>query len=90
MRIIGLRALLVLTVALSFALGSSADAQKSSRPTFRIMMIADGESQLLAERQRMLKAEILELMKEDASVVFVEPKTETNWTLEGVEAALKE
>ena len=90
MRMTGLRALLVLTVTLSFAFGSSVRAQKASRPTFRIMMIADGESQLFAERQRILKAEILELMKEDASVVFVEPKTKTNWTLEGAEAALQE
>ena len=45
------------------------------------MMVADGESQLFAERQSLLKAEILELMKEDASVVFVEPKT-PDWTLE--------
>ena len=85
----GLRALLVLTIALSFAFSSVAQAQ-GARPTFRIMMIADGESQLFAERQSMLKAEILELMKEDASVVFVEPKTETNWTLGQAEAALKE
>ncbi len=54
------------------------------------MMIADGESQLFAERQGLLKGEILELMKEDASVTFVEPKTKTNWTLEAAEAALKE
>ena len=45
---------------------------------------------LFAERQGLLKAEILELMTEDASVVFVEPKTQTNWTLEGAEAALRE
>ncbi len=54
------------------------------------MMIADGESPLFAERQRILKAEILELMKEDAAVVFVEPKAQPNWTLEGAEAALRE
>ncbi|MHC4409285.1 MAG: hypothetical protein ACYS0F_09800, partial [Planctomycetota bacterium] len=54
------------------------------------MMVADGESQVLAERQGVLKAEILELMKEDASVVFVEPRTNTNWTLEQAEAAVKE
>ena len=53
-------------------------------------MVADGESQLLVERQRLLKAEILELTKEDASVVFVEPKTKTNWTLEAAKVALKE
>ena len=87
---IGLRALLVLIVTLWFAFGSGADAQKSSRPTFRIMLVADGESQLFVERQRLLKTEILELMKEDASVVFVEPKTTTDWTLERAEAALKE
>jgi hypothetical protein len=90
MRTIGLRTLLVLAATLSFAFGSGAEAQKRSRPTFRIMLVADGESQLFVERQRMLKAEILELMKEDASVVFVEPKTKTDWTLEGAEAALKE
>ena len=90
MRTIRLRTLLVLAATLSFAFGSVAEAQKPSRPTFRIMMIADGESQLFAERQRLLKAEILELMKEDASVVFVEPKTRTDWTLEGAEAALQE
>jgi len=85
----GLRALLVLMVTWSFAFGSIAEAQRP-RPTFRIMMVADGDSQVFAERQRLLKGEILELMKEDASVVFVEPKTETNWTLERAEAALKE
>jgi hypothetical protein len=90
MRTIGLRTLLVLAVTLSFAIGSVAEAQKPSQPTFRIMMVADGESQLLVERQRLLKAEILELMKEDASVVFVEPKTKTNWTLEAAKVALKE
>ena len=86
----GLRSLLVLTAALSLAFGASVEAQRSARPTFRIMMIADGESQLFAERQSLLKGEILDLMKEDASVTFVEPKTKTNWTLEAAEAALKE
>jgi outer membrane protein TolC len=90
MRAIGLRALLVLTVTLSFVLASGAEGQKRSLPTFRIMMVADGESLLFVERQRLLKAEILELMKEDASVVFVQPKTKTNWTLEAAEAALNE
>jgi outer membrane protein len=90
MRAIGLRALLVLTATLSVVLASGAEAQKRSLPTFRIMMVSDGESLLLVERQRLLKAEILELMKEDASVVFVEPKTKTNWTLEAAEAALNE
>ncbi|MFW2387652.1 MAG: TolC family protein [Polyangiales bacterium] len=91
----GLRALLLLTIALVFAqfsdsLVRQAEAQSRKSPTFRIMMIADGESPLFAERQERLRTEILELMKEDASVVFVQPKTETNWTLETAEAALKE
>jgi outer membrane protein TolC len=81
--------LLLLTIALWFALGSQAEAQRKT-PTFRIMMVADGPSQLFAERQSVLKAEILELMKEDAAVEFVEPKTRTNWTLESSEAALNE
>ncbi|MBT8451746.1 MAG: TolC family protein [Deltaproteobacteria bacterium] len=86
----GLRTLLVLTAALFFAFGSSAVAQRNARPTFRIMMLADGESPLFAERQSALKSEILELMKEDAAITFVEPGTKTNWTLEAAEAALKE
>jgi outer membrane protein TolC/ABC-type uncharacterized transport system substrate-binding protein len=90
MRTIGLRELLVLALTLVFVSGSHAEAQKQSRPTFRIMLVADGESQLFVERQRLLKTEILELMKEDASVVFVEPKTKTNWTLARAEAAVKE
>ena len=90
MRIYGLHTLLVLTATLSLAFASGANAQRSARPTFRIMMVADGESQMFAERRRLLEAEILELMKEDASVDFVEPKTATNWTLESIEAALRE
>ncbi len=86
----GLRTLLVLTAALSFAFASPAEGQRNARPAFRIMMIADGDSQLFAERQSALKGEILELMKEDAAVTFVDPKTKTNWTLEAAEAALKE
>jgi outer membrane protein len=90
MRIVVLRAVLVLTVTLFFAFRSGAEAQQRTRSSFRIMMIADGESQLFTERQRVLREEILELMKEDASVVFVEPKIKTDWTLERAEAALKE
>ncbi|MDH3653334.1 MAG: TolC family protein [Myxococcales bacterium] len=90
MTISGLRSLLVLTAILSLTIGASAEAQRSARPTFRIMMIADGESRLFSERQSLLKGEILDLMKEDASITFVEPKTKTNWTLEAAEAALKE
>ena len=89
MRTIGLRALLVLTVLVSFVCGTGAEAQRP-KPTFRIMMISDGESQLFTERQSLLKGEILELMKEDASVVFVEPKTPADWTLESADAAVKE
>lgn len=84
-----LRAPLLLTIALWFALGSEADAQRN-KPTFRIMMVADGPSQLFVGRQETLKAEILELMKEDASVEFVEPRTKTDWTLAASAAALKE
>jgi outer membrane protein len=89
MRTIGLCALLVLTVLVSFVCGTGAEAQRP-KPTFRIMIISDGESQQLAERQSLLKGEILELMKEDASVVFVEPKTPADWTLESADAAVKE
>ena len=89
MRTIGLHALLVLSVMVCFGLGSRAEAQRP-KPTFRIMMVSDGESQLFQQRQALLRGEILELMKEDASVVFVEPKRPANWTLASAEAALKE
>ncbi len=47
MRIYGLHTLLVLTATLSLAFASGANAQRSARPTFRIMMVADGESQMV-------------------------------------------
>ncbi len=90
MRIFGLSELLVLAITLWCAFGSDAEAQKRTQPTFRIMMIADGDSQLFTQRQRTLKAEIFELLKEDASVVFVEPRTKPDWNLEQSEAAVKE
>ena len=79
MRTIGLRELLVLAVTLVFVSGSHAEAQKQSRPTFRIMLVADGESQLFVERQRLLKTEILELMKEDASSSSSRPRRTGLW-----------
>ena len=84
---IGLSTLKLLTVVLLTTLGPSALAQ--GLPTFRIMMIADGESQVFEERQAALKAEILELAKDDARVIFVEPKVKPTWTLESSTAALK-
>ena len=83
-----LRALAILTISLGLTLGSVGNAQRP-RPSFRIMMIADGESSMLAERQEMLKREILELAKDDATVDFVEPRVKPNWTLESSTAALK-
>ena len=82
------RALPLLLALLSFASGSVGHAQRA-KPTFRIMMIADGESPVLSVRQARLKAEILALAKEDARVFFPEPKVKPNWTLESAEAALK-
>ncbi len=83
-----LRTLWILTIASALAFGSAAEAQQGL-PRFRIMMIADGESPLFAERQAMLKAEILELAKGDAELLFVEPTVKPNWTLESSAAALK-
>jgi len=82
------RALSIIVLALPLAFGLAAHAQPA-QPTFRIMMIADGESPLFAERQAMLKTEILELAKGDANVVFVEPKVKPSWSLESSTAALK-
>lgn len=67
---------------------SVAPAQRGL-PTVRIMMIADGESALFRERQEVLKTEILELAKDDANVVFLEPAVKPNWTLESSTAALQ-
>ena len=83
------RTFTILTFALSLGLAAQAVAQ-GPLPSFRIMMIADGESTVFEGRQNMLKAEILELAKDDARVEFVEPKTKPNWTLESSTAALKE
>ena len=83
-----LRALAILTISLGLTLGSVSNAQRP-RPSFRIMMIADGESSMLAERQEMLKQEILELAKDDARVTFVEPRVKPSWSLESSTAALK-
>jgi outer membrane protein len=82
------RAFSILAIASFLTFASAASAQ-APQPTFRIMLIADGESQLFAERQSMLKAEILELAKEDAKVIFVEPEVKPNWTLESSTAALR-
>jgi hypothetical protein len=84
----GRRAWLLLIAVLSFVFAPNALAQ-GPRPTFRIMFIADGESTVLSERQAMLQEEILELAKDDANVVFVEPKVKPNWTLESSTTALK-
>jgi outer membrane protein TolC len=73
---------------LALAFGSSVLAQRP-QPSFRIMLISDGESALFAERQQMLKLEILELAKDDAKVTFVEPRVKPDWTLDSSTAALK-
>ena len=84
----GRPAWLLLIAVLSFPFAPNALAQ-GTRPTFRIMMIADGESVVLSERQATLKAEILELAKDDVNVVFVEPKQKPNWTVQSSTTALK-
>lgn len=53
------------------------------------MMVSDGESPVFRERQELLKQEILELAKGDASVVFLEPAVKPSWTLESSMSALK-
>ena len=62
---------------------------QGAKPTFRIMMIADGESPVLGARQAQIKAEILALARDDARVLFPEPRVKPNWTLAGAEAALE-
>ncbi|MEM9727190.1 MAG: TolC family protein [Myxococcota bacterium] len=68
--------------------GDLAEAQRGKR-TFRIMVVADGSSEPFDESLAMLKSEIVEILKEDANVVFLEPATPTNWEYERVEAALR-
>ena len=82
------RSLTILLLVLPFVFPPPSLAQSALR-TVRIMMIADGESPVFSERQEMLKAEILELAKDDARVVFVEPRVKPSWTVESSTAALK-
>ncbi|MDH3625535.1 MAG: TolC family protein [Myxococcales bacterium] len=84
------RAVLILVVGMITLADAPAEAQRPAKRTFRIMIVADGESELFAYRERLLKEEILEVLKEDADVVFATPRTETNWTYERAEAAVKE
>ncbi|MDH3728444.1 MAG: hypothetical protein OER77_13025, partial [Myxococcales bacterium] len=84
------RAVLILVVGMITFAGAPAEAQRPAKRTFRIMIVADGESELFAYRERLLKEEILEVLKEDADVVFATPRTETNWTYERAETAVKE
>ena len=79
---------MVLIAALIGAAASTALAQ-GPLPTFRIMMIADGDSPVFQQRQAMLKSEILELAKDDANVIFLEPETPPDWTLRSSSAALE-
>ena len=85
---IGLRAL-ILTAAVAFLTPASAAFSQQALRRVQIMMIADGESPLFAERQELLKLEILELAKDDAEVVFLEPAVKPTWTLESSMAALE-
>jgi len=84
------RGLMMMALGVMTLASVPTEAQQPRKRTFRIMMVADGESELFAERGRMLEEEILEVLRGDANVVFVKPKTETDWTYESVEAAVKE
>ncbi|MEM7136090.1 MAG: TolC family protein [Myxococcota bacterium] len=66
-----------------------AEAQRAKR-TFRIMVVPDGSSEPFDENRALLQNEILEILKEDANVVFLEPKTPTNWSFSRVETALRQ
>ncbi len=54
------------------------------------MIVSDGSSERFDEREAMIRKEVFEVMKGDANVVFVDPKTQTNWTYERAEAAVRE
>lgn len=82
-----LRASLLFASVVSVTFASRVDAQRL--PTFRIMMIADGESEPLSRRQEMLKNEILELASDDVNVEFLEPKGKPNWSVDESEAAVR-
>ena len=83
------RAIAVMVVGGVTVMGAPTQGQKRL-PTFRIMMVADGESQQFEQSARELQDEIIEILKEDARVVFMEPQVQTNWTYESVEAATKQ
>jgi len=84
------RGLVILTLGVLTLVSSPVEAQGPRKRTFRIMLVADGESVQFTNREQTLKDEIFEILKEDANVVFLTPKTKTNWTYERAEAAVKE
>ncbi|MEM7437626.1 MAG: TolC family protein [Myxococcota bacterium] len=79
----------VLALGAAFLLPGRVDAQKPKR-TFRIMMVSDGASESFAEREQMLESEIVEVLQEEANVVFMRPKVATNWDYDRIEQAVRE
>ncbi len=90
MKSMSARKILILAMGLMTLANAPAEAQRTGKRTFRIMMVTDGESEQFASRELMLEQEIREVLKEDANVIFVKPKTKTNWTYERAEVAIKE
>ncbi|MGB5809821.1 MAG: TolC family protein [Polyangiales bacterium] len=84
------RCLALLALSVAVLQSGEADAQNPRKRTFRIMIVSDGQSEMFSDRERMLKDEIVELLQEDANVVFVTPKTQPDWVYERVEQAVRE
>jgi len=82
--------LVALFIGVAFLGVDVASGQQARKRTFRIMFVSDGRSELFESREQLLQEEILEIMRDDANVVFLRPKTRVDWSFDNVEAALRE
>ena len=83
------RCLVVLAIGAMVWQSGNAGAQRAKR-TFRIMVVQDGSSEQFDENRAMLENEIVELLKEDANLVFLEPRITTDWNYDRVETAMRQ
>ena len=78
-----------LTIVVMLVAAPSA-AQFGDDPEFRVAIIDDGASERLEAIEAQFRSEVLALLRGDTTVVFVEPRARTDWTMESVRQALDE
>ena len=81
---------LVVMIGLVTLAAQAGQGQRPIRRTLNIMIVDDGDSEQLRDGEQMLQQEILEILQGEAKVVFMRPKTKTDWTYERAEAVVRE